>query len=597
MPRIRFDGRMSAGVAARGSRACSQGVREPGPVASVGRVPSAARRLALPALALIVALPPPAVAQDTRMVDQAIANQNIILRRYRPQRPEGTVEATITDQRSRIAPNRAAAIRFTLRSVTLEGNDHVPDPAFAPIWADRIGTTVTLADLYGFAAAVEEAYPGHDYFATAFVPVQDFAAGAVVIRVNETYVSEVEIASPIPGIEDRLAGYLAPITERRPIRVSEGERALALLTEVGGMEIKGTLENPQTPTGGAVLRVDADVKRWQGGVSLDNYGNSEVGPLQLSGTVAANDLFGQFETTSLIAVTVPDSPREMQLLQGSQDLPLGFRGLWIGYSLTWLDREPGGDLAGADIDLGTTIASTYLYYPLVKDFRRSLAGWVEFNARDDDIDVAGQPVVRDRARWIQVGLQYDRDLGNGALTAIGALAQGFGGLGANTGETGFSRAGVPDDYRFGRLDLDYRRPLGEKASLRLRAAGQYASDPLPGAVQFSVGGDPYGWAFTGHGIAGDRGAAAAFELAHDIDTGRAWLAGWQLRGVADYGGVWNNNPGGDVIGRDAFGSFAVGLAGGIGPASASVTVATPWLTPDHADDPGTGVFFSVAWGF
>ncbi len=106
------------------------------------------------------------------------------------------------------------------------------------------------------------------------------------------------------------------------------------------------------------------------------------------------------------------------------------------------------------------------------------------------------------------------------IRLVGAqTAQGLGGLGAKTGGTDFSRPGVPDDWRFGRFDFNYRRPLGEQASLRLRAAGQYAVDPLPGAVPFSGGGDPYDWAFTGRGIAADKGAATAIEATCDVPTG------------------------------------------------------------------------------
>lgn len=142
-------------------------------------------------------------------------------------------------------------------------------------------------------------------------------------------------------------------------------------------------------------------------------------------------------------------------------------------------------------------------------------------------------MVRDRIRWLQAAFQHDRRIDAGALTAVAGTGAGFGGLGANTGGSDFPRPDVPGDYRCGRLDFDYRCPLGEQASFRLCTGGQYAVDPLPGVALSSVGGDPYGWAFTGRGIASEKGAAAAIELARP-DQARlaAGLAGarfWSLR--------------------------------------------------------------------
>lgn len=66
-----------------------------------------------------------------------------------------------------------------------------------------------------------------------------------------------------------------------------------------------------------------------------------------------------------------------------------------------------------------------------------------------------------------------------------------------------------------------------------------------------------------------------------------------MRGFGAYGGVSNNDPRGDIV--DAFGSLGIGFGGGIGAAGVTAAVATPWLSPDHAENPGTGVFFGVAW--
>ena len=115
----------------------------------------------------------------------------------------------------------------------------------------------------------------------------------------------------------------------------------------------------------------------------------------------------------------------------------------------------------------------------------------------------------------------------------------------------------------------------------------------PGQCSTRSGGDPYGWAFTGNGIAGDSGAAAAIEVSHDVDTR---LADPGVRRL--WRDLWNQDAEAEEVGHDAIGSAGIGVAGVVGDqATATFLLTTPWQRPDFSDDPGTGVFFSLAVGF
>ena len=100
---------------------------------------------------------------------------------------------------------------------------------------------------------------------------------------------------------------------------------------------------------------------------------------------------------------------------------------------------------------------------------------------------------------------------------------------------------IPQDYRFLGGTLDYNRPIGARYALRISAAGQYAATPIPAAVQFSIGGDPYGLAFDGGSSRGDSGAAAVVELSREIETGTAAFGTISITALTDYGVVWNND--------------------------------------------------------
>jgi len=538
-------------------------------------------------LALGVLAGGPAAAQTVSSVEQAVAGQTTIIERFTPPPRVGSIDITVEDARRRVPEAAAGKVRLTLRSLTVEGADSVPYETLAPIWRDRIGTEVSVADLYRMAEAVDAAYLRAGYFSMTIVPVQDFRSGRITLRVYESWVARVEIKSSVPGIERRLAPYLDRIMAMRPIRVKEAERILLLMSDLGGMEIEGTFVRPDTPTGGGLLELEVGFDRRAGAVGLDNLGTDAVGPLELSANVAFSDLFGLFETTSLVAVTVPDSPSEMRLLQFTQDLPIGHDGLMLGYGFTHIGQRPGGDLKAQHIEIETNIASARLSYPFVRTLDTSLTGELEVNARTDDVHLAGASVQDIRVNWLLGSLRAQREVGGGSLSGSVGLGQGLG--------HDLVRADVPDDFRLGRIDLDFSRPLDERTSLRLRAAGQYAATPLPAAVQFALGGDPYGQAFDGGSLVGDSGAAAAVELDRAVDTGLPLLGTVSLLAIADWGVVWNHDTGADYA-RGTLGSAGVGFSGLLRDrVSYQVLAVVPWDATNAVDDPGTRVFFRLGW--
>lgn len=518
-------------------------------------------------------------------LDQAVAGQTVIIERFTPPTRAGTVDITVQDQRKRVSEQDAESVRFTLRSVSIAGAHSVSNTDLSAIWQRKIGKNISLADLYRIAEAVDAAYLRAGYFSMTVVPVQDFASGAVSLRVYEGYVETVEITSSIPRIRERLAPYINRLTSMRPIRIKEAERVLLLMSDLASLQIEGTIVRPETPTGGGTLKLAVDFSRYSAGVGLDNLGTDTIGPLELSGNATVNDIFGLFETTSLVGVTVPDAPEEMVLLQASQSVPIGFNGLSAGYDLTYVTQKPGADLKEQDIHIETVIGSAHLQYPLIRTIDQSLYGKVEINLRNDRIDVMGARAAREQARWATVSLRYDLDAGPASFSAGAELGQSLN----HKGEMEID----PDDYRFGRFNFGVSYDLASIARLQLRTASQYSPTPLPGAVRFALGGDPYGWAFDGGSLSGDSGFASAFEVSHDIETGWSALPGLTLTAFADYGVVWNVDEAADFA-RDELGSAGVGVSGMVADrVNFQVLTATPWHRPENAEDPGTRVFFRL----
>lgn len=526
-----------------------------------------------------------AMAQTAERIEQTVAGQTTILERFTPPQRVGTVDIKVQDQRRRTPEKDAAEIRFTLNSLTIVGADTLPSTAFSDLWQGMTGKVISVADLYRLADEIDARYLRAGYLAITAVPVQDFSSGKITLRVYESYVETLEINSAIPNIRERLAPYIDRIIAMRPIRIKEAERILLLMSDLGGLDIEGTLIRPETPQGGATFRLDIGFDRYSAGAGLDNLGTDEVGPLELSGNVTVNDMLGLFDTASLVGVTVPNMPQEMIFLQASQDIPIGFNGLSAGYDLSYITQKPGGDLKSDDIHIQSVIGTMRLDYPFVRTIDQSLFGRLEVNLRNDRVDVMGARAAREQTRWAALSLTYDRQSGPTAFLTTAELGQGLG------QETVLPE--VPDDYRFARVNFDISHDLGADTAIRLRSAGQYSATPLPSAAQFSLGGDPYGWAFDGGSLSGASGAAAALEISHDFETGWAALPGLTWTTFADYGVVWNEAASADYA-RDSLGSVGVGVSGMLAETmSFQLIAAVPWYSPDNGEDEGLRVFFRL----
>lgn len=521
----------------------------------------------------------------TTPVERAVAGQTVILERFAPPPQVGGFDLRVVDQRRQTDMKAAEQVRFRLREVTVDGAVTVPPESLARLWQGRIGQEVSLADLYRLADAVDAAYLAAGYFSNTVVPVQDFASGRVHLQVYEGYVQRVELTSDVPDIEDRLAPYIDRILAMRPIRVAEAERILLLMSDIGGLDVTGTFVRPDEPTGGGLLQLEISQNRTSGMIGLDNFGSESVGPLELSAAVTLNDLFGLFETTNLVAVTVPDNPDEMAMVQLSQDYPIGINGLSAGYGLAYIRQTPGGSLASQDIDVTSAIGSAYLAFPFQRSQVQSLYGRAEVFVRNDDVDVAGTPVSQARTRWVELSLNWDRSFDAGGLSADGGVSFGH--------ATDIDMGDVPEDFHFVTAGLDYTHSFGDVADFRVRAGAQYATQPLPGAVRFALGGDPYGWAFDNGTISGDSGAAAAVELSRDFETGWGFLPGISVSLFGGYGTVWNRSASAGPS-RDSLGSYGLGVSGMLGDTVSFELMATrPWTTPEIFEDPDRRLLFRL----
>lgn len=555
--------------------------------------------LLVPLLAVSVAS---AAWAQGRSAREFIIDQTTVIERYEPplRRPP-TITLDLPDRVAGVPPDVAEGVRFTLTGITVEGARSVPLDRLRPIWRDAVGTSVSLGGIGRIARAIEQAYLDEDIYALVRVPPQDVSAdGRVRLIVHESYIREIVVEADDPRLKARLQPYIDRIASRVPIRKSALERDLLLMTELGGLTIRADLSKIPDEPGAGRLRLIIESKKHEMLFRLDNLGTEEAGPVQLGARGFLYDALGLFETTELLAVTTPLSPRELVFLHASQTFPLGTHGLSVGYQIgrRW-SPQPGGELSDIDIDVGQLLGGVHVAYPFIRTLERNLIGRFAFRTRDDSIDLFGQPFVRDHQRWVEASAIYDDTIAGVSVLGEVTAAHGIAGLGSTGASDPLAgRPGGRPDFQLLSFQAELSRPLGDDASITLQVAGQKSFVPLPSAVRFDIGGETFGRGFDNQVVSGDDGLVAVLELAHRIDTAIGWLPSLEVYGFADYGKVWNDGDLSDYASA-SLGSVGVGFRSRIGDhGQLGAYVAVPYKTESSLGaDEGARVLFVAGLRF
>ena len=186
---------------------------------------------------------------------------------------------------------------------------------------------------------------------------------------------------------------------------------------------------------------------------------------------------------------------------------------------------------------------------------------------------------------------YTRQSARYFLLVNGSASFGFDGLGARVLNPQVS------DLDFSKYDVkvqaNFALPL--HTVLRLDSAGQYTSDRLPGAEQFSLGGEEFGRAYEAAVATGDKALAGSAELALKPPVLPSPLQGSEVYAFADGGRAYLlARPGLDATTADAVsvggGVRATLTARAVVQVEAARGLTNPLATEDHE---GWRAIFSV----
>lgn len=409
---------------------------------------------------------------------------------------------------------------FVLKGVQFVGASGVPEGELQAAVADRIGTSVTFADLEQLAARVVAVYQKHGFgLVQAFVPVQEVVDGVVRITVSEGVLGNVsiDIAKDAPVQQDRVAKTLAILEPGKPLNGREYERAMLLLSDLPGIKPQSAISAGAT-SGTTDLAVHVTERdRFQYGLELDNYGTRDSGRHRVTGSMRWASPFDRGDNLDL----------RLMLAQGmhtafgriSYETPVGYRGLRLGGGLARVQYELGGPFAPLEPTGTGNVADLSFSYPIIRQRSTNLfvRGTLDNKDLTDRFEAVGFETKK-RIRGFGIGMSFekrDKFLGGGYTSANGLLYSGNLDIKDATSEA-FDNPpfGYDTEGSFGKFTLQLARLqyIAPKFSLFLGTGLQRASKNLDAYEKLSLGGPKAVRAYATGEVLVDDGWLATMEL-------------------------------------------------------------------------------------
>jgi len=509
-----------------------------GACATCGRGgPRANSRIGLLAgLLIAIALVVPAQAQPSTV-------QPGVVEREQKEAPKPRAsEVTIPALDSPKALQDAAATKFVLNRVTIEGNTVISDDVLMGPFNDLVGKEVTIGQVFAATEAITRIYDTAGYaLSLAYVPVQDVENGALLIRVIEGFIGDVRITDGQSARSARWEQYAAKLKASRPLKSVDLERYLLLISDLPGVKATSVFERMDGGEPGAMRLVMTIDRKYIGAqVGLNNRGSKAIGPLRESAGIDLNGVFGIDERLSLFGVAALDDD-ELAYAGGRLDIPLGSEGTAMSFEVARSQTKPGtAALSALAYEANGWTGSAAITLSVIRSLRQNLYGSVGLLHKNLKSDILALDNSHDRLTALAVTADYDTRALGGTSRVVASLFVGLDMLDATQeGDPLSSRAGASGEFTRLEVSASHLMSLSDQISLFSELAGQVASGPLLVSEQCGYGGGYIGRAFDPFEVTGDHCVKGRVEFRYDVPleyTGIASLLdNVQLYALGDFG--------------------------------------------------------------
>lgn len=429
----------------------------------------------------------------------------------------------------------AKAARITVRHIAIDGATLIPEAELQALVAERIGQSLTLAELEYTAQRIAEHYRERGWYARVYLPQQDVTEGTVRIQVLEGRFGGSAV-QPQPSARADARSVQATITHRlrpgAPLSSADLERGLLLANDLPGIHASGVLQAGDAQGETQLALNVQDTPLVTGDLGLNNHGVKSTGRAQAVGGLAFNNLTGGGDQLALRLLAAQD----IRSAVARYSLPLGHDGVRLAVHASTLAYELGGDYRALEAKGKAHTGGLTVSYPLLRQSERNLILSAGYEHRRYDDDSLGQALRRHRIDAATLGLSGDvRDtLWGGAISWGGAqLTHGRLGMGDVNNDWAQDAATAQSQGRYTKLGWNLARLQNLGAGWQVQAAlsGQFASGNLGSSERMTLGGPTQIRAYPINEASGDQGVLLKLELQKELGYG------WQAVAFYDAGRI------------------------------------------------------------
>ncbi|HEX8027270.1 MAG TPA: POTRA domain-containing protein [Vicinamibacterales bacterium] len=456
-----------------------------------------------------------------------------------PSAKPGSIAIPTTGQ---TPPPNAAAIKFVLNQLTIDGTTVYPADKLRSLYAASLHKEVSLVDVYRIVDAITARYRNDGYILSqVIVPAQSVENGVIKLQAIEGYIADVRVEGATPELRERVRKYGEKIRKHRPLTAAALERQVLLMNDLPGVVTRAVLAPSQTP-GASDLVLQVSRHRVAGGISSDNRGSIAQGQQRIFADIEFQNLFAA-SRTELRSVTTGTPELNYAALMHEQ--VLGTHGGRLGISGSYVYSRPQ-ELSIVPIDLVTKSGTATLTYthPLIRRRARNLYLHGTFSSFDSSSTVFDVADTTERIRDVRLGFTYDFGDGIGGVNIADVeYSQGLQGLGASTSDDAYlSRPNGRADFQRALLYAARIQGLPGSFSMMIATNAQYAFTDLLAPQLFAFGGELFGRGYDPSQLLNDHGVAAKLDLRYARTWGGQHQTTLMPYGFFDAGRVWQRTP-------------------------------------------------------
>ena len=517
--------------------------------------------------------------------------------------PQASPRVEVRDVLLQDVPENADEIVLELNQIQFDGVGVYSEEEIRSVYANKLGTEVTLAEVYGIASALTNKYRNDGYILTqVIVPPQTIDGGKVTLRAVEGFVDQINVqGEEQPRARALIESYAAQIRGNGPLNAQNLERFLLLINDLPGVNARSILRPSQTQVGASDLQIIVERDPFDAFAAVDNHGSRYLGSLQISAGAAFNSYFGNNERIVIQAATAPDGG-ELYFYSLGYEQPVGPYGTTVSGLFSHSNTDPGFDLQQFNVKGSSDFAAITVEHPFIRSREQSLYAYGTFDYRDVDSSNILEQAREDRIRALRAGGRYeflDNLFSVGINTVNVEVSQGLNIFGTSR-ENDPNLSRPAGDPTFTKITGEFQRlqRVTNNINIFVAARGQLANNAQLSSEEFGVGGINFGRGFDPSEIVGDDGFATKVEVQLNDPYPFETIEGYQLFGFYDFGKVYNDDA---TISDDdeSLASTGFGVRTDFTPATeGELLVAIPLTREvETQSDKGASFLFSVSHNF